>query len=68
MFTAHTGLGKAYEAMRDYAQAGHHYAKAVDITEEIRASLLLFRTQNFFAEKINASRGRNPPKVWRELL
>lgn len=53
MFTAHTGLGKAYEATREYARAERHYAKAVDITEEIRASLLFSERKNFFAEKVN---------------
>jgi tetratricopeptide (TPR) repeat protein len=53
MFTAHTGLGKVYEATQDYARAKHHYAKAVGITEEIRASLLLSERRNFFAEKVS---------------
>ena len=53
MFSAHTGLGKAYEAMKDYARAERHYAEAVDITEDIRASLLFAERRNFFAEKVN---------------
>jgi len=62
MFTAHTGLGKAYEAMQNYAKAQHHYTKAVGITEEIRASLLLSERRNFFAEKVNGFARSEPAK------
>jgi CHAT domain-containing protein/Tfp pilus assembly protein PilF len=62
MFTAHTGLGKVYEAMEDYARAEHHYAKAVSITEEIRAGLLLSERRNFFAEKVSGFARSEPAK------
>jgi CHAT domain-containing protein len=62
MLTAHTGLGKVYEATQDYARAEHYYAKAVTITEEIRASLLLSDRRNFFAEKVNGFARSEPAK------
>ncbi len=62
MFTAHTGLGKAYEATQEYARAERHYEKAVGITEEIRASLLLCERKNFFSEKISGFARSEPAK------
>ncbi|MEW6532995.1 MAG: CHAT domain-containing tetratricopeptide repeat protein [Thermodesulfobacteriota bacterium] len=61
-FTAHTGLGKVFEATKDYRQAQKHYSKAVDITEEIRSSLLLSERKNFFSRKVNGFARYEPAK------
>lgn len=62
MFTAHTGLGRACEAMKDYARAQHHYSMAVRITEEMRDDLLPSERRNFFAEKVTGFTRGEPAK------
>ncbi len=62
LFTAYTGLGKVYEAKKNYAQASQYYSKAVDLTEDMRSVLLLSERQNFFAGKINGFYRSEPGK------
>ncbi len=53
LFAAHTGLGRAFEAMKKYDQASNHYSKGVDIVEEIRSTLLMSERKNFFATRVS---------------
>ncbi|MGO9117448.1 MAG: CHAT domain-containing protein [Desulfomonilaceae bacterium] len=62
LFVAHTGLAKALEAMKSYDEARHHYAKGVEIAEEIRSKLLLSERKNFFAAKISGFVRSEPAK------
>jgi CHAT domain-containing protein/tetratricopeptide (TPR) repeat protein len=62
LFTAYTGLGKVYEAKKNYGQAVQYYSKAVDLTEEMRSNLLLSERQNFFAGRINGFSRFEPSK------
>lgn len=62
LFTAYTGLGRVYEAKKNYSQAAQFYNKAVDLTEEMRSQLLLSERQNFFAGKINGFQRSEPSK------
>ncbi len=62
LFTAYTGLGKALEAAGNYKQAEGYYSKGLDVTEEIRSSLLLSERKNFFAVKINGFARSEPAK------
>jgi CHAT domain-containing protein/lipopolysaccharide biosynthesis regulator YciM len=62
LFTAYTGLGKAFEGMKNFKQAETYYSKGVDVTEEIRSSLLLSERKNFFAAKVNGFLRSEPGK------
>ena len=61
-FVAHTGLGRALEAMKNYQLAEHHYSKGVEIAEEIRSTLLVSERKNFFAAKISGFFRSEPAK------
>jgi CHAT domain-containing protein len=62
LFTAYTGLGKVYEAKKNFTQAYHYYSKGSDLNEDMRSSLLLSERQNFFARKINGFPRSEPAK------
>ncbi len=69
LFTAYTGLGKVYEALKDYEQAEKNYAQGAKITEEIRSSLLPSERRNFFDVKIEGfSRSEPAEGLTRVLL
>ncbi len=61
-FVAHTGLGRASEAMKNYQLAESHYSKGVEIAEEIRSKLLLSERKNFFAANISGFLRSEPAK------
>ena len=61
-FVAHTGLGRASEAMKNYQLAESHYSKGVEIAEEIRSTLLVSERKNFFAAKISGFLRSEPAK------
>jgi CHAT domain-containing protein/Tfp pilus assembly protein PilF len=62
LFTAHTGLGKASEGLKNLRSAEKQYAKAMEIVEEIRSSLLLSERRNFLAVPINGFPPSEPAK------
>ena len=62
LFTAHTGLGKTYEALEAYEKAEAHYAKGMNMIEEIRSSLLPAERRNFFQVRINGFSRSEPAK------
>ena len=62
LFTAYTGLGRAFEAGKNYKQAETNYSKGMDVTEEIRSTLLLSERKNFFAIKVNGFSRSEPAK------
>ena len=62
LFTAYTGLGKAFEGMKNYKQAETYYSKGVEVTEEIRSSLLASERKNFFTTKVNGFPRSEPGK------
>lgn len=62
LFTAHTGLGRTYEALEDYRKAEEHYSKGMEMTEEIRSSLLPEERRNFFDVRINGFSRLDPAK------
>jgi CHAT domain-containing protein len=62
LFTAYTGLGKAYEATKNYSKAESFYTKGLEVTEEIRSKLLLSERKNFFEQKINGFARSEPAK------
>jgi CHAT domain-containing protein/Tfp pilus assembly protein PilF len=62
LFTAYTGLGKAYEAQGDYEAAEEQYEKGMELTEEIRSGLLPSERVNFFRVKINGFYRLEPAK------
>ncbi|MCX5873109.1 MAG: CHAT domain-containing protein, partial [Deltaproteobacteria bacterium] len=62
LFTAYTGLGKVYEAKKNYTQAYQNYSKGSDLTEDMRSNLLLSERQNFFSGKINGFTRAEPAK------
>lgn len=47
IFAARTGLGRACEALSDYAAAENHYSTAAEATETLRKSLLPFERRTF---------------------
>ncbi len=61
-FTAFTGLGRISESLKDYAAAEKYYAKAVNVTEQMRSTLLLAERRNFFAATINGFPRAEPAK------
>ena len=61
-FVAHTGLGRASEALKNYQSAERHYSKGVEIAEEIRSKLLVSERKNFFAAKISGFLRSEPAK------
>jgi CHAT domain-containing protein/Flp pilus assembly protein TadD len=62
LFTAYTGLGTASEGLKDLRGAEKDYAKAMDIVEEIRSSLLMSERRNFFAVPIHGFLPSEPAK------
>jgi CHAT domain-containing protein/Tfp pilus assembly protein PilF len=62
LFTAYTGLGKVYEALKNYKEAEECYQKGLEITEEIRSALLLSERRNFYAARINGFSRCEPAK------
>ncbi len=53
LFTAHTGLGSAYEELQDYRKAEDHYKKGMGIVEEIRSRLLPAERKRFYNVRVN---------------
>ncbi len=62
LFAAHTGLGRVSEALKDYRKAEHYYAKALEITEALRESLIPSMRKNFYAVSINGFSRSEPAK------
>ena len=62
LFTAYTGLGKAFEADENLKQAEFYYGRALDVTEQMRSSLLLSERKNFLASKVNGFARLEPAK------
>lgn len=62
LFIAHTGLGKAYEALEEYQKAEEHYTKGWEMTEEIRSTLLPAERKDFFDVRINGFYRSEPAK------
>ena len=62
LFTAYTGLGKAFEALKEYKQAENYYSKGMDMTEEIRSTLLPSERRNFFGVRIEGFSRSEPAK------
>ncbi|MBM4328820.1 MAG: CHAT domain-containing protein [Deltaproteobacteria bacterium] len=62
LFTAYVGLGKVAEATKNFKEAETNYSKALDLTEEIRSSLLLSERKNFLASKVNGFARSEPAK------
>ena len=52
LFLSHTGLGLAYEGLRDYNKAVLHFRQAVDLSEEIRDTLTTEQKVNFYQAQI----------------
>ncbi|MBI5250337.1 MAG: CHAT domain-containing protein [Desulfomonile tiedjei] len=61
-FTALTGLGKVAESLKDHRGAEEYYSKAVNVTEQIRSTLMLAERRNFFAASINGFPRSEPAK------
>lgn len=62
LFVAYTGLGKVFEAMKNYNRAQQNYTKGLEIVEEIRSSLLLSERKNFFSVKVSGFLRSDPAK------
>ncbi len=62
LFTAYTGLGRVYEALKDFKNAEKYYVMAMALTEELRGSLLPAARRNFFAARINGFSRSEPAK------
>jgi tetratricopeptide (TPR) repeat protein len=52
LFIAHTGLGRAYEGLKEYQKAAIHYGSAVKIVETSRLSLSQSDRKGFFNVKL----------------
>ncbi len=61
-FIAHTGLGFVWEEMGDNPKAAEHYSKAVDCTEDLRASLSAGARESFFDVKVAGFSRTDPYK------
>lgn len=53
LFTAYTGLGTAYEGIRDHNRAEEYFLKAVNLTEDLRSSLPKAERETFFDVRTN---------------
>ena len=62
LFTAYTGLGKAYEGLEDYKKAEEYYEKGMKLTEEIRSGLLPCREKEFLRGQVNGFQRSEPAK------
>jgi tetratricopeptide (TPR) repeat protein len=62
LFTAYTGLGKAYEGLEDYKTAEDYYEKGMKLTEEMRSSLLPAERKDFFEVKVQGFDRSDPAK------
>jgi CHAT domain-containing protein/Tfp pilus assembly protein PilF len=62
LFTACTGLGKTFEALRRYPEAEKYYTRAMDISEEVRSALLLSERKNYFAQKVSGFSRAEPAR------
>ncbi len=62
LFTAYTGLGKTNEALEDYKKSEEYYEKGMNLTEELRSSLLPSERKNFFEVKVNGFERSEPAK------
>jgi CHAT domain-containing protein/Tfp pilus assembly protein PilF len=62
LFTAHTGLAAAYEALEKYKKAETHYTKGMEMVEEIRSGLLPEERTKFFNVRINGFYRSDPAK------
>ena len=67
-FTAHTGLGIVWEEMGDNARAAEHYSKAVDYTEDLRASISPSARESFFDVKVEGFIRTEPYKGLARVL
>ncbi|MFZ5865618.1 MAG: CHAT domain-containing protein [Thermodesulfobacteriota bacterium] len=61
-FAAHTGMGRAFEAMNNLGSAEQHYTKGSEIAENIRSTLLVSERKNFYAVKISGFPRSEPAK------
>jgi CHAT domain-containing protein/tetratricopeptide (TPR) repeat protein len=61
-FAAYTGLGRAFEAMKNFGSAEQHYSKGSEIAENIRSTLLVSERKNFYAAKISGFLRSEPAK------
>jgi tetratricopeptide (TPR) repeat protein/CHAT domain-containing protein len=68
LFSGHTGLGRAFEETDDYAQAERHYRLAIDMSEEIRSSLLPSERLTFFEARIGGFRRYEPARGLTRVL
>ncbi len=62
LFSAYTGLGKAYEALGKYPDAEKYYSKGMEVVEDIRSTLLLSERRNFFSQKVSGFLRNEPAK------
>jgi tetratricopeptide (TPR) repeat protein len=58
LFTAHTGLGLAYEGLNQFDKAAEHFKEAITLTEQIRDTLTPAQRSNFYDAQI-----RHIPRV-----
>jgi CHAT domain-containing protein/Tfp pilus assembly protein PilF len=68
VFTANTGLGLAYEGKGDLAASEAHYAKAVDVTEELRSSLMPAARRKFLTVRVNGFNRSEPSRGLTRVL
>ena len=62
LFGAYTGLARAHEGREEFSEAEKYYEKALNITEEIRASILPSERDNFLGVKIGGFTRAEPAK------
>ncbi len=62
MFAGYTGLARAYEGLEDYQNAEKYYEKAMNLVEDMRASLLPSERKNFFDVKVGGFVRSEPAK------
>lgn len=53
LYAAYTGLGMTYEALGNLSKAEQYFSKGMEVSEEIRESLLLSERKNFYSKPIN---------------
>jgi CHAT domain-containing protein len=62
LFTAYTGLGRAFEGLEDFNRAADFYQKGMELTEELRSRLLPSERASFLDVKINGFYRSEPAK------
>jgi ankyrin repeat protein len=53
LFAGHSGLGLAYEGLKEYGRASHHFQQAVLCSEEIRETLTPSQRKTFYHAQVN---------------